>query len=334
MNKILTISVAAYNVEQYLPKLLDSILTAENKDLVEVLVVNDGSKDKTADITREYMKQNPDIVRLVDKENGGHGSTINRGIEEAVGKYFRALDGDDWLSTQSLDLLLKRLESDNADLILSDYINCYESGENKIDEFTELEDGEEYDFDILTTKIKWMRYHTVIYRTEILKAHNIRLDEHCFYVDSEFMLLPIPYVEKVRYYKLPIYCYRLGIEGQSVSPESRLKHKADSYKVAQRLIAFYKDMPQGLSEQKKKYITDGVAAHMLWHFKTLLMCKTSSDVRAELKQFDMDIKTRAPEVYRAMTTFKDSSTLINLARGVNYLMYYPTSILKRIKEHS
>ena len=332
MDKLLTISVAAYNVEKFLSKLMESVLGATNRELIEVLVVNDGSKDKTAEITEGYVKQYPGIVRLIDKENGGHGSTINKGIEEATGKYFRALDGDDWLNTMSLELLVKRLEHDDADLILTDYINCYEGGDDKIDSFHELMDGADYSFDELVSKVKWMRYHTVIYKTQILKAHKIRLDEHCFYVDSEFMLLPIPYVDKITYYQVPLYCYRLGVEGQSVSPESRIRHKSDSYKVAQRLMKFYEELPAGLSEQKKKYITDGIAAHMLWHFKTLLMCKTSKEVHSELKAFDLDIKARTPEVYEAMTTFKDSSTLIKMARGMNYLMYYPTSILKRVKE--
>ena len=332
MDKLLTISVAAYNVEKFLSKLMESVLGATNRELIEVLVVNDGSKDKTAEITEGYVKQYPGIVRLIDKENGGHGSTINKGIEEATGKYFRALDGDDWLNTMSLELLVKRLEHDDADLILTDYINCYEGGDDKIDSFHELMDGADYSFDELVSKVKWMRYHTVIYKTQILKAHKIRLDEHCFYVDSEFMLLPIPYVDKITYYQVPLYCYRLGVEGQSVSPESRIRHKEDSYKVAQRLMKFYEELPAGLSEQKKKYITDGIAAHMLWHFKTLLMCKTSKEVHSELKAFDLDIKARTPEVYEAMTTFKDSSTLIKMARGMNYLMYYPASILKRVKE--
>ena len=332
MDKLLTISVAEYNVEKFLSKLMESVLGATNRDLIEILVVNDGSKDKTAEITEGYVKQYPGIVRLIDKENGGHGSTINKGIEEATGKYFRALDGDDWLNTMSLELLVKRLEHDDADLILTDYINCYEGGDDKIDAFHELMDGADYSFDELVSKVKWMRYHTVIYKTQILKDHKIRLDEHCFYVDSEFMLLPIPYVDKITYYQVPLYCYRLGVEGQSVSPESRIRHKADSYKVAQRLIKFYEELPAGLSEQKKKYITDGIAAHMLWHFKTLLMCKTSKEVHSELKAFDLDIKARTPEVYVAMTTFKDSSTLIKLARGMNYLMYYPASVLKRVKE--
>ena len=331
MMKTLTVSVAAYNVAKYLPKLLDSILGAENKDAVEILVVNDGSRDDTAEITKGYMQQYPGIVRLIDKENGGHGSTINRGIKEASGKYFRALDGDDWLNTASLDLILRRLQTEEADIVLSDYTNCYEGGREKTDSFDALEDGKEYSFDDLASKVKWMRYHTVIYKTQILKEHNITLDEHCFYVDSEFMLLPIPYVEKIRYYKIPLYCYRLGLGGQSVSPMSRIRHTGDSFKVAARLLGFYRELPKELSQQKKKYITDGIAAHMLWHYKTLLMYRTSDFMKETIKKFDLDIKEKAPEVFEAMTTFKDSSTLIKMTRSMDYLMYYPASMLKRVK---
>ncbi|SMC40244.1 Glycosyltransferase involved in cell wall bisynthesis [Oscillospiraceae bacterium] len=329
--KTLTVSVAAYNVEKYLPKLIDSVINAENRDMIELLVINDGSGDKTSDIARKYVQQYPDIVRLIDKANGGHGSTINRGIEEATGKYFRALDGDDWLNTTSLDLILKRLQTDECDIVLTDYISCYEGGKDKIESFSGLEDGKEYAFVELAKKIKWMRYHTVIYRTSILKDHNIKLDEHCFYVDSEFMLLPIPYVETIRYYALPLYCYRLGIGGQSVSPESRIRHTGDSLKVADRLLGFYKDLPEDLADQKRKYITDGVAAHMLWHFKTLLMYRTSNQIKTVIERFDKDIRDKAPEVFKAMTTFNSSSTLINLTRRMNYMMYYPASLLKRVK---
>ena len=88
MEKLLTFSIAAYNVEKYLTKLITSIAEAGHLPEMEILVINDGSKDGTAKLTKEYESEYPDLVRLVDKENGGHGSTINRGIIEATGKYF------------------------------------------------------------------------------------------------------------------------------------------------------------------------------------------------------------------------------------------------------
>ena len=99
--KLLTISIAAYNVEKFLDKTLSSLCNESISEDVEVLIIDDGSKDKTSDIAKKYEKKNPKIFKYVYKENGGHGSTINKGIELAQGKYFRVLDGDDYFSLHS-----------------------------------------------------------------------------------------------------------------------------------------------------------------------------------------------------------------------------------------
>ena len=106
MKKNLTISIAAYNVENYLEKTLDSLII-DNLDKLEVLIVNDGSKDNTKKIAQKYCKKYPNSIKLIDKENGGYGSTINAGIKEATGKYFKQLDGDDWYNTENLNRLVE-----------------------------------------------------------------------------------------------------------------------------------------------------------------------------------------------------------------------------------
>ena len=79
MEKILTITVPAYNVERFLDQTLASFADERVLDLLEVLIVDDGSKDHTAEITKRYEEKYPQTFRLISKENGGHGSTINRG---------------------------------------------------------------------------------------------------------------------------------------------------------------------------------------------------------------------------------------------------------------
>ena len=100
--KLLTVSIAAYHVEDYLRETLDSFLIPEVTDQLEVLIVNDGSGEGVNEIAREYQTNYPDVFRLIDKENGGHGSTVNRGIEEAAGRYFKTVDGDDYVSAEGL----------------------------------------------------------------------------------------------------------------------------------------------------------------------------------------------------------------------------------------
>ena len=109
--KILTVTIPSYNVEAYLEDCLESFVNSEVMDDIEVLIVNDGSSDNTAKIAQRYVDKYENTFRLINKENGGHGSTINTGVREAKGKYFKVVDGDDWVDTRSFIscISLKRL---------------------------------------------------------------------------------------------------------------------------------------------------------------------------------------------------------------------------------
>ena len=119
--KILTITIPSYNVEAYLEDCLESFVNSEVMEEIEVLVVNDGSSDHTAEIAQRYVDKYPDTFRLINKENGGHGSTINTGIKEAKGKYFKVVDGDDWVDTRNFIRLVKVLKESEADIVASNY---------------------------------------------------------------------------------------------------------------------------------------------------------------------------------------------------------------------
>ena len=125
--KVLTVLVPTYNVEKYLRRCLDSLLLPEVLEEIEVLVVNDGSKDGSADIARAYEKKYPQTVVFVDKENGGHGSTINVGIEKAQGTYFKVLDSDDWVNEQAYRQVLDTLRrfvygKDTLDMLITNFV--------------------------------------------------------------------------------------------------------------------------------------------------------------------------------------------------------------------
>ena len=126
MNKILTIVVPTYNVEKYLSRCLDSLLYDEktNKKL-EIIVVNDGSKDNSLKIANEYKEKYPDSVLVIDKENGGHGSTINAGLKIATGKYFRVIDSDDWVNIDEFPSYINDLEKLNSDIVLTNFSREY-----------------------------------------------------------------------------------------------------------------------------------------------------------------------------------------------------------------
>ena len=129
-NKILSIIIPTYNMEKYLRKCLDSLIVSDEKmQMLEVLVINDGSRDSSSLIAHEYEAKYPLTIRVVDKENGNYGSCINRGLKEATGKYVKVLDADDYFDTISFEQFIILLASTDADLVISDYSKVNEHGD-------------------------------------------------------------------------------------------------------------------------------------------------------------------------------------------------------------
>ena len=117
---ILTIAIPAYNVAPYIEQTVSSLVSSKYQNHIEIIIVNDGSSDSTAEVIEKIAKKHS-CVKIINKTNGGHGSSINAGLENAAGKYFRLLDGDDWFDTNEFDQFIEKLLSENADLVLTDY---------------------------------------------------------------------------------------------------------------------------------------------------------------------------------------------------------------------
>ena len=198
MEKILSVSIASYNVEKFIRKALDSCCVPEIMDRLEVLVVNDGSTDSTLEIAREYETQYPQTFRVIDKKNGGYGSTVNASIKAATGKYFRLLDGDDWFDRDGLVRFIDELTQAEEDMIIAQFKRVFEEDghEELRDEAEDIKEKVVH-FDALSGH-DWFTMHAISYRTKILQENDIRLTEHCFYTDQEYDLLPLPYVDTVR----------------------------------------------------------------------------------------------------------------------------------------
>ncbi len=335
-DKVITFSIAAYNIEKYIDKCVGSILETERYGDIEILIIDDGSSDKTADIARDYEKRYPDTVRLISKKNGGHGSTINTGIKEARGRYFRVIDGDDWVDPKDTGKLVEKLRSENSDVVLCNFYDCYNSGPKKNTTYSVLEDGRVYSMRQINSLIGWMRYHAVVFRTDILRNNDIVLDEHCFYVDTELMVLSVPYISSIKYYDLFVYCYRLDNEGQSVSESSRMKNILHSKRVSLRLLKYYRLTAPTLDDDKKKYMTGGIAGPCMWHFRGLTFFAPDENKRKELVRFDRYVKRISPEIYNTMTTpalnrSEKDAKLIKLLRKCNYKLYNTYGFYKKTK---
>lgn len=319
MSKILTITIPTYNVEKYLGQCLDSLLIPELLDDIEVLIVNDGSSDSSQTIAKKYSERYPDTFILIEKENGGHGSTINTGIEAARGKYFKVVDGDDWVDKVSMVHLIKTLQGCESDLVYSNYYWVDNSTGKKTVEFKQpfenVEYGKEYLFEDLPENM-FLKMHGFTVRTEIL--HKIPpIDEHCFYVDMEYVVFPIPHIRTVRFIPDFVYQYRIGLSNQSMSAE-RMQRNAENYdRVMKRLFQYYEEqIAAGLSGVKESYIAHVLARMFASRIKIYLSCPYSQETLEEMRQRDEYIRIHHPQIYNA-----NCNSAVEMLRKTKYSVY-------------
>lgn len=325
--KLLTVSIAAYHVEDYLRETLDSFLIPEVTNQLEVLIVNDGSGEGVNEIAREYEANYPDVFRLIDKENGGHGSTVNRGIEEAAGKYFKTVDGDDYVSAEGLKELLSYLQTAEADLVVNDYHSFNDASGEMVSEMHHEFPGKEYrktyPFEEVCGKV-YINMHAATYRTELLKNMGRRLDEHCFYVDAEYNLYPIPFVKTIAFLEKQVYCYRLGMETQSMNIRNMQKNCAHHEMVLTHLLEFYKEEAERLTPEKKAYVAEGVAKILTSQYKIYLSYPAEAVHKNQIVAWDKRIKKEFPDIYHSVT-----NRAVKMLRHSRYGLYRLASYLCR-----
>lgn len=263
-NPIVTIAIPSYNAEKFLNKCIPSLLKSEYAYLTEILIINDGSKDSTAAIGKMYEElttvDGRSIVKLIDKENGGHGSGINKGIELARGKYFKVVDADDWVDEEQYNELLKRLINEDADLVLTDYCEArsFEDKLHKVEYYKNLNPGTVYHLDDICTGSygfpEWgPTLPTSTYKTECLRKANFKLLEKTFYVDMTYNAYSIIYIDTVKRYDLNVYRYYIGNAGQSVSEEGMKRNYKHHENVIIELMKIVTN-DERFSASKREYV--------------------------------------------------------------------------------
>lgn len=242
--KLLTIAVPCYNSAAYMEHCLDTLLTGGEE--VEILIVNDGSfKDNTAEIADRYQAAHPTIIRAIHKENGGHGSGVNRGLAEATGLYFKVVDSDDWVNTEVFQKILAKLREFAAmeqpvDMLLSNYTYEHvEDGTSHTVKYTgKMPENRVFGWEELGRfrPDQNILMHSVIYRTAMLRDSGIELPHHCFYVDNIFVYQPLPYVKTLYYLNEDFYCYFIGRNDQSVNEEVFIRQVDQQLRVTYHML--------------------------------------------------------------------------------------------------
>lgn len=257
---------------------------------VEIIIVNDGSKDRTSEIAHEYMEKYPSIIRVVDKENGGHGDAVNSGLSHAQGKYFKVVDSDDWVDRESLEKILALLhnleeEQTTIDMLISNYV--YEkvgATHKKVIHYRNVLPQDwvfKWD-DIGHFRLdQYILMHSVIYRTDMLKLSQIHLPKHTFYVDNIYVYYPLPYVRKIYYLDVDFYRYYIGREDQSVNEKIMIKRLDQQIFVTKTMIDMYQ-LKDVNSKKLRQYMINYLAIMMT--VSSILCIRSKSKENLEKKK--------------------------------------------------
>lgn len=299
--KVMTVCIPCYNGEKTLKRCVDSLLRVERPGSLDIIIVDDGSKDGSAEIARGYVASNPGVVRLIRKPNGGHGSGINAGIDHAAGLYFRVVDADDWVDPFALSAELDYLEGqpkEPVDICYSEYrlVDSKTGLGSPWNQEAKVEYGRVYQFEELDLDHVYFTMAGTAFRTSVLRESGVRCREHCFYTDSEYILKPIPFVRTAVFLKGAVYRYWRGQEGQSVSFASFVRNFEDHNSVVKGLIGYSKTTE--MSEPHRKYFDRLVKEHLKTHYR--IMLELDSDKtrgRMREKDFNAFLRAEMPVLY-------------------------------------
>lgn len=301
--KILSIIVPCYNSEEYLERCVNLLLLGGES--VEIILVNDGSTDRTKTIANHYRSFFPKQIKVVHQENGGHGEAINSGLKIATGEYVKVVDSDDWLDATSYQKILSFLSnkdrSENIDMLISNYV--YEKDgaiRKKIVEYSKfMPVNKIFSWEDVRFPLgKYLLMHSVIYRTELLKEINLELPQHTFYVDNLYVFQPLTQVKNMYYLDVALYRYYIGREDQSVNETVMISRIDQQIFVNKQLINHYSEISEtdeNLLNYMRRYVEIVTTVSSI-----LLIKEGTEDSLNKKKELWAFLKEVNPQLYRKL----------------------------------
>ena len=300
--KLLSIAIPCYNSEAYMEKCIKSLLPGGER--VEILIVNDGSKDGTAEIAEHYAAKYPTIVKAIHQQNGGHGEAVNAGLRNATGKFFKVVDSDDWIDKGAYKKILEALEKyqDDIEMLISNFVYEKQGVKmKKVMKYTRyLPVDKVFTWDEITPFPlgKYLLMHSVIYKTQMLKDCGVKLPKHTFYVDNIFVYHPLPSVKNMYYLNVNFYRYFIGREDQSVNEKIMIGRLDQQMRVNRRMAEIFSEVEIS-SKNLKKYMFDYLT--IVTGVSSVLAIKSGSEEHLQMKkQLWEDFKTIDYGLYKKL----------------------------------
>ena len=312
---------AAYNAEKDIARCLDSLVRSRILKQLDIIIINDGSIDGTENAARKYVEKYPGSIRLVNKSNGGHGSTINASIQLAAGKYYKILDSDDWVDSENLERLVKYLGENEIDMVLNPYCEVSFSNHKSVKLMNPNGAGigceVKHELNELDSSII-LYMHSLTFKTQIIKKMGAIIDENCFYVDMEYSIFPLLYVRSFSCLSYPVYQYLIGSQNQSMNMENMIKRREQHLRVIKRLMRYYSENREQLHPLVRDIIVLRIKYAVYQQYKIYLHMVPEEGC-VEVKKFDAWLKKKNEEIYNGPKG--RLMMFIRFNRKTNYRMF-------------
>ena len=306
--KLLTFAIPCYNSQDYMEHCIESILPGGED--VEILIIDDGSKDRTAEIADAYAEKYPTIVRAIHQKNGGHGEAVNAGIRNATGLYFKVVDSDDWVDADAYKKILDKLRelaggSVSLDMLLANYVYEKEGAKHKrVMRQTGFPKNQIFTWSDVRHfhKGHYILMHSVIYRTKLFRECGLELPKHTFYVDNIYLYKPLPYVRTIYYMDVDFYRYYIGREDQSVN-EKVMISRIDQQIRVNKIMVDDVDLHKVTNLKCRKYMINYL--EIITVVSTVMLLRSGTEENLEKKR----------ELWKYIKD-KDISLFHRLRRGI------------------
>ena len=333
--KILTIAIPSYNSMDYMRNCIESLLPGGED--VEILIVDDGSKDETPAIADEYEAKYPGIIRAIHQENGGHGEAVNAGLRNATGFFYKVVDSDDWVDAEAYQKILAFLkeavkEEEPLDMLLSNYVYEKVGAKHKkvIQYHSILPENRYFGWEEIGHfhACQNILMHSVIYRTELLRSFQFELPKHTFYVDNIFVYNPLPFVKKMYYVNADLYRYFIGRDDQSVNEKVMIGRIDQQIKVNKLMIDAY-----DLTKIKNKKLRDYMVKYltMMMTVSSVFLIKEGSEEslqkREELWEY---LKNKNKIMYRMINKMALSKPMQFRSKAGRKIVVWGYSLSQKI----
>lgn len=248
--KLLSVIVPMYNDEEYIIRCLESLQNQDiEKDKYEIILINDGSQDKTLEYAENFSR-NYKNIKIITQENGGASVARNRGIDEAVGKYIWFVDGDDYVVENRMGILLEKAIGNDLDIL------SFDTGTSKKIERISVEtkegvelgkvyNGIEYIENVQFGNMVWKSF----FKTKFLKETGVRFIKGRYSQDAMFKIEVLSFANRVAFFPLCSYIYFINPDSAAHSKEKN--HYTKMIEDYLFVADFFSDFIERMKKEKK-----------------------------------------------------------------------------------